>query len=300
MNKVREAIVPVNVELPDATIIKSTHEGELPIPQLPPEARKADIFPDLQDTCLVSVGMLCDAGCEARFIKDQCVVTLNDEVILLGYRNEDTKGLWMVSIPKIKLAMSAIAFSASAPELVAFSHACLWSPVVSTVETALSKDYLPPLPGLDLKRLRRHTPHSEATIKGHMDNVRKNLRSTKGSIPTTKEALKQEEEELAKFFHEDAFPEQPEDGKRTHLCFVKCVEINGQIHSDLTGRFPVPSSRGNHYLLIVYDYDSNSILMAPTKSRKAADLLAAYKTIHQRLLKGGCRPQLQRLDNECS
>ena len=91
MDNVREAIVPVNVELPDSTIIKSTHEGELPIPSLPKEFRKADIFPDLQDTCLVSVGMLCDAGCEARFLKDQCVVTLKDEVIMIGARGQTLK-----------------------------------------------------------------------------------------------------------------------------------------------------------------------------------------------------------------
>ena len=78
------------------------------------------------------------------------------------------------------------------------------------------------------------------------------------------------------------------------------VGITGQIHSDLTGRFLIPLSRGYHYLLVVYDYDSNSILFTPMKSCKAEELLRAYQSIHQRLLQAGCRPQLQRLDNECS
>ena len=286
--------------MPDKNLIKSTHTGDLPLPMLPKKARKADIFPALHDTSLVSIGQLCDAGCEARFIRDQAIITKDGEVILLGYRGPHTRGLWMMSIPTTKIALSAIGFSASAPELVAFSHACLWSPVPSTLETALKRNYLPPFPGLTLETLRKYTPKSEATIKGHMDNVRKNIQSTKKSNPTTQESKQTEDEELEAFFHEDAFPEQPKDGKRSHICFVKAVVINGQIHSDLTGRFPVPSATGSQYVLVVYDYDSNSILLAPTKSRKAGELLKSYKTIHQRLVRGGCRPILQRLDNECS
>jgi len=41
-------------------------------------------------------------------------------------------------------------------------------------------------------------------------------------------------------------------------------------YSDLTGRFTHTSSRGNCYLLLVYDYDSNAILVAPLKSRAVA------------------------------
>ncbi len=206
-----------------------------------------------------------------------------------------------MEIPTKKLALSSINFGASKPELVAFGHACLWSPVPSTLEAALEREYIAPnaLPGLTLETFRKYTPNSEATIKGHMDNERKNQRSTKPEEKPedkTKEAPKTIEQQ----FFEDAFPTQPTDGKRSHLCFVKVVTITGQVHSDLTGRFPIPSSRGYHYLLVVYDYDINSILFTPTKSRKAEELLRAYQSIHQRLLKAGCRPQLQRLDNECS
>jgi hypothetical protein len=33
----------------------------------------------------------------------------------------------------------------------------------------------------------------------------------------------------------------------------------GQIYTDQTGRFPVVSSKGNKYIMILYDYDSNAI-----------------------------------------
>jgi len=43
--------------------------------------------------------------------------------------------------------------------------------------------------------------------------------------------------------------------------------MTGQISTNLTGRFPVASSRGNKYLLVLYNYDSNSILTDAMKNR---------------------------------
>ena len=301
---------PINVELPDKSLIQSSHTGYLPIDILPKEACLGHQFPKLHGTSLISIGLLCDYGCEATFYKDQAIVRYQDHIILHGKRDASTHGLWLMEIPSKKLALSITNFSASKPELVTFSHACLWSPVPSTVETALKLEYLAAnaLPGLTLESLRKYTPNSEATIKGHMDNERKNTRSTqKKEDPEDPSDEKKEPKSMEQHFfedeehyNEDTFPEQQPEGKRSHLCFVKIVEITGQVHSDLTGRFPIPSSRGYHYLLVVYDYDSNSILFTPTKSRKAEELLRAYQSIHERLTRAGCKPQLQRLDNECS
>jgi hypothetical protein len=78
------------------------------------------------------------------------------------------------------------------------------------------------------------------------------------------------------------------------------VEITGQVFSDQTGRFPVTSSKGNKYIMILYDYDSTAILAEPIKNRSATELLRAYSLLHQYLLDRGLKPQLQKLDNECS
>jgi hypothetical protein len=48
---------------------------------------------------------------------------------------------------------------------------------------------------------------------------------------------------------------------------MKPIEITGQIFSDQTGRFPITSSKGNKYIMAVYNYDSNAILTAPITSR---------------------------------
>ena len=52
--------------------------------------------------------------------------------------------------------------------------------------------------------------------------------------------------------------------------------------------------------MVVYDYDFNSILVEPMRSRAEKCLLTAISTIHARLVAAGLRPCLQRLDNECS
>ena len=52
--------------------------------------------------------------------------------------------------------------------------------------------------------------------------------------------------------------------------------------------------------MIVYDVDANAILAEPMKNRTSTEFIAAYKRIHALLVSRGLRPQLQKLDNECS
>ena len=71
-------------------------------------------------------------------------------------------------------------------------------------------------------------------------------------------------------------------------------------YSDLTGRFPFRSSRGNEYLLVVYDYDSNAILVEPLKNRTASVITKAWEKIHTTFKNRGVAPNLYILDNEIS
>ena len=73
----------------------------------------------------------------------------------------------------------------------------------------------------------------------------------------------------------DAYPTLHEE--RTHYCFAAVFEPTGKIYSDLTGKFVSPSSTGNNYILIVYDYDSNKIKPVPMKSRSKLEHLKAFK-----------------------
>ena len=69
---------------------------------------------------------------------------------------------------------------------------------------------------------------------------------------------------------------------------------------DLTVRFPYTSARGNQYILIIYDYDSNCILATATKTRQAGELTQAFTDLHATLSNRGAAPNVYILDNEFS
>jgi len=52
------------------------------------------------------------------------------------------------------------------------------------------------------------------------------------------------------------------------------MEPTGQMYMDLTRKFIAPSSSGNNYIMIIYNYDSNTILAIPLKNHKSESILA--------------------------
>ena len=79
---------------------------------------------------------------------------------------------------------------------------------------------------------------------------------------------------------------------------IKFEELTGTIATDQSGRFPIQSRRGNSYIMLLYDYDSNVIDATAIKSREANNLVASYKYLYSHLKEGGVTPQLHKLDNE--
>jgi hypothetical protein len=78
------------------------------------------------------------------------------------------------------------------------------------------------------------------------------------------------------------------------------VVDQGQLYRDLTGKFPVRSSKGNSYVKVCYVYDCNYVKVIPIKSRSASEWVKAYDTIHQEITVKGFKPKLQTLNNEAS
>ena len=72
------------------------------------------------------------------------------------------------------------------------------------------------------------------------------------------------------------------------------------IATDITGQFPVVSSKGNKYILILWDSNSNAILAEPMKNRTDREHIRVYTVLYEYLVQRGCKPQLQKLDNEAS
>ena len=68
---------PLKINLPDGGCLTSTHTCMLDIPWLPNGAKEAHIVPGLAHTSLISIKILCDAGCKVTYDDDECRVHYN-------------------------------------------------------------------------------------------------------------------------------------------------------------------------------------------------------------------------------
>ena len=287
------------VQLPDGSNLTSSHSTTINLhPTLPTEAQHAYVLPNLQQS-LLSISQLCDNGCTAHFNQDTVSIQHNDNIVIVGNRSPITK-LWHINLPTpsntaTHFINNAFRPSSTITERIAYYHACCFSPSISTWCKAIDAGHFTTWPELTSHLVRQHAPASVAMHQGHLDQTRKNLRSTK---PTSNKALSAIHPNT---LTDDATPDTiPDNTIRSHHVFASCEPITGKIASDPTGRFILPSSNGSAYILVVYDYDSNMIFAEPMKTRSGPDHLAAYKRIHTILTSRGLRPQLQRLDNEAS
>jgi len=58
--------------------------------------------------------------------------------------------------------------------------------------------------------------------------------------------------------------------------------------------------RGNQYIMVLTEVDSDAILVEPMKNRTAGEMIRAYQVLIDRLNLAGIFPKLHILDNECS
>jgi hypothetical protein len=174
--------------MPNGAVIQSTAQTTLDIPNIPSNATLVHLFPGLHSHSLLSIGQLCDAGCEAMFNNNTVTISLQEKPILEGIR-DDATGLWMIPVP-INISpgpscnvVHGLANQVNAPtkiaELAAFAHAALFSPALTTFQKAVDQHFLHDFPGLTAKSVRDYPPASIATVKGHLDQARKNQRPTK-------------------------------------------------------------------------------------------------------------------------
>ena len=293
--------MPITIQLPNGHHVTSTHEAELDLPMLLPAARHVHIVPGLHNCSLLSIGQLCDSGYEVLFTNTHMSVLSDGQCIIQGNRSASTR-LWHITTTNVNLPLPAPPHYAAtaigsppASALVSLAHAALFSPPLSTLEQALLNGYLVNFPGFTLATLRKHPPYSFATSKGHLDQTRQNLWSTRlspTSIETGSSTIP------TSTINAEFHPEGIEAIK--NMCFATGIAAAGQIYTDQLGKFILPSSTGNDYIVIVYDYVSNFIFVQPFQNRTASCLLAAYQKLHQRLCQAGLLPKLQRLDYECS
>jgi hypothetical protein len=137
--------------------------------------------------------------------------------------------------------------------------------------------------------ISKHLPKSIATTLGHQDQEAKDIR------PTTKLPI------IYDISPSDLDIDlSPDLDTRTHqICVTLLPEQQFyKSYSDQTGKFPVPSSRRNHYVFILYHQDTNTIHATALPNRQAASIRAAWEQTHKMLVHQGHAPNLHILDNE--
>ena len=159
LNPVSPVNPAIKVILPNGATMESTHTTTLPIPSLPSQATTAHAFPTLASGSLLSVGKLCDQNCTAVFTKKQLEIHKNQNIkiittqspLLTGSRNPPLRPLWSINLSKTftqTLVVNAVVHTPSIRNRVAFYHAAMFSPTISTWTNAVRNKFLTSWPTL--------------------------------------------------------------------------------------------------------------------------------------------------------
>jgi hypothetical protein len=223
----------ISVGLPNRTVLRSNKEEcLLNPPQLPIAAQDANVIPGLTHSSLISIGKLCDAGCKAEFDETQVLITHKQKTILRVLRDKRT-GLWRIPMVPSNLIPTETKQqhcnntykTQSIPKLIKFLHATAFSPTKAAWLDAIQQGCFQSWPGLTYAAANKHFPTSMDMHKGHMDQTRKNVRSTKQSVEDS-----------------EPTPTQESDNHPTNFTFAT-IEDTGKIYPTKPAGFQSPLAK---------------------------------------------------------
>ena len=303
--------------------MRTTEAANVTLPGFSDDACAAHVFPALASGSLISTGQLCDDNCWVVLDANTAIVTrtkpiITDTPILIANRDPHGDKLWHIPFSNDtnkpvnhQGSVNNVAPTTTVPDHVAWLHAAMFSPALSTLCTAIDAGRLTTFPTITSTSVRRYPPNSKPMIQGHLDHSRKNLRSTQGTFDTdddTKQAAtptshpspsasNAEDSETA----EERSPgiSDPPAIRTRHL-YAKHHPVSGAISTDQTGTFLCQSASGNTDMMIFYDYDSNAIHVEPMQGKTSTSILEAYTRALATFQSKGLAPKIQRLDNEAS
>jgi hypothetical protein len=207
----------------------STHTASLDIPELSATAAVAHVFPAMANNSFLSVRQLCIEGYSVTFTIDN--VTILNKIgneILKGNRDLDT-GLWRINLRK-EIQHNPIASANNVYELrktgalVNDLHKAMFSPTKAALIKAVKQGHLVTWPGLTEDAINNHLKLMPATAMGHINQKRQNIRSTSKAVTITSDL-------------EDTTVKPAGTGDKTHFVYAAVID-QGQLYTDLTGRFP--------------------------------------------------------------
>ncbi len=131
-------------------------------------------------------------------------------------------------------------------------HAVCGYPVKSTWLKAIAAGNFIGWPLLNVQNVKKYYPETTETPKGHMNQTRKNVRSTKVFETSNGTPLK---------------------GKKVRDIGIHIYNVRETIFSDQTGKFPKRSQMVYKYIMVMVKIDSNAIFVEPMKSRKDEEMI---------------------------
>jgi hypothetical protein len=272
----------IKLYLPDNSTLQTSDKTLLPFEQLSKEAREVHILPGLKKS-LLSVNKMAENGYTTIFHEGNKGVTIHksgtltittSEPPLLRGSKSTGSNLWTVltdeNKPKREEANNVYDLPLT-KETIRYLHASAGHPVKDTWAKAINAGNFTSWPGVSVKSVHKYFPESDETKQGHMKKQHQNVQSTKIKIKPNKD---EPVPDLGN--HEDiptnaANPntinnQQKAKPKKMHDMFTQIHNANNTAHSDQTGRFPVTSSSGNRYMVLV-EVDGNVIDAEPMKNK---------------------------------
>ncbi len=251
------------------------------------------------------MGKTADDGTISIFTKDgvtvheetDVLITCKGEPILIGVRNEQGRyripliqqqGQWQPRQPskqaqKCLRQANSIYDLPSTEQAIKWVHAVCGYPVKLTWLKAIKVGNYIGWPMLTERNVNKYYPETSETPKGHMNQRRKNVRSTK-----------------AKQTPLETCDTLQLHSKKVRDIYTTMYDIRKTMFLDQTGQFPTRLQSGNKYIMVLVKIDSNTILVEPMKSRKDAEMIQAYNALSLRLKRAGIIPKKHVLVNEVS
>eukprot|EP00804_Cyclotella_cryptica_P025742 CCRYP_002939-RA/>CCRYP_002939-RA protein AED:0.39 eAED:0.39 QI:0/-1/0/1/-1/1/1/0/222 len=206
---------------------------------------------------LSGIGKICDSDCQVVFDKTSVTVFApNGTTLLQGWHEQTGAKCWRFSLipmdtispPPATQTPTALNMHdlPSVSALVHYLHAAAGFPVKSTSLAAINAGNFASSPGLTYANASTFCPSSNATIKGHLSQVRQGLRSTKPRPRPT-----------------HPLPTPPVSPSKELQVWSDPIS---KLFANNMGHFPVRSRSGNQYIMLAYHCNSNTILIKPFQS----------------------------------
>jgi len=183
------------------------------------------------------------------------------------------------------------------PELVQYLHACAGFPTKPSWIKAIKNGQYASWPGLAVKAMANHFPESKETMKGHGRKTKSGLRSTKAQVE-----IESEFDNIKNATMRNPVHPLTKQKESVLMIFDLSNEAQRGMYTDQTCKFPKKSSKGNHYIMVLIEIDSNAILVEAMKNRTLGEMIRAYLVLVTvtHLRNAGITPKMHILDNKCS